>query len=532
MIKIQADCRNMEDHEIFNTIVANRGITTDKFDDFIHPTDDQMLPLDSMRYIDKAYRIVDNGIEDKKKFLVVFDTDTDGVTAGTIMTRYLKDCQAIVDWTINDGKAHGLIGQDISRFTDCDILIIVDSLDTDCSMYKEISKKGIQIIVLDHHAIVSSDYDKYITLVSSQRDYDNPALSGAGVCWKFCKYIDDENLTDYADDYVDLACTGIVADMSDMTSLENRYICDFGFDNIKNPFIKKIVGSFPFNSTAVSFSIATLINAANRVNNNTSAALAMLEDEPKQLQKYIKELKNCKDEQNEIVSDLMVGVSQQAENQKNKKVIVTFINSDANINGLIGNKLLGVYHRPLIVLKSETIDKIPYYVGSIRAVGVKDFRQMCEDAGAIANGHELSAGIKIEQSKFKTFLDTLNNELANCTFETDIQVDAQVDISDITSDLIDHIKVLDRISGQGFKPIRFLVDGVSDYTVSQMSQGKHLIVNSNGINFIKWNWTGSFEDMIENSLMCVPLKFIGTLNSGYIGRNYMSQMIVDEVEID
>ena len=45
-----------------------------------------------------------------------------------------------------------------------------------------------------------------------------------GVVWKFCKYLDECFETDYADELIDLAACGIVADMMDMTIMENRYI--------------------------------------------------------------------------------------------------------------------------------------------------------------------------------------------------------------------------------------------------------------------------------------------------------------------
>ncbi len=114
-------------------------------------------------------------------------------------------------------------------------------------------------LFLDHHAIKREiPYDTYTILISSQRDYDNSQLSGAGVVWKFCKYLDEQFLTDYADELVDLAACGLVGDMMDMTVMENRYIVSKGLEKIYNPAVKKIVGGFEFNSTAIAFSIAQL----------------------------------------------------------------------------------------------------------------------------------------------------------------------------------------------------------------------------------------------------------------------------------
>lgn len=524
----------MEVDEIIETIMQNRGI--EDREHFVNPTEKDLLPLTDLLYIDKAKDIVSSGLDDNKRFKVFFDTDLDGISSGTIMYRVLKHYTNNVECIINQGKAHGLLGQNLQSFMDTDILIIVDSLDKDTTAYKELSDEGIQIIVLDHHSISDKvDYDKYVTLVSSQRNYNNPALSGAGVVWKFCKYLDEYFLEDYADRYADLAACGLIADMSDMSqkSMENRYIVSKGLEQINNPAIKKIVGTFPFNSTAISFSIAPLVNAANRMSKNESAMNAFLADENKEVLKYVKELKKCKEEQNVEVDVLMNDILEQADKQIDKKVISIFIDSEADISGLIGNKLLEKYQRPLLILKYKEIDGKKYIAGSARAIGVKDFRKMCNDTGLCeANGHELAHGVQILEQDYNEFINRLENKLKDVEFEVNTVVDIELNLSDITRDLIDEIKKIDLISGEGFRPVVAKVSDVTEYEIGNMSQGKHLVVKPNAYTqFIKWNFNGSFEDMEDNSMLGEPITFIGTLDSGWLGRTFSLKMICNEFKV-
>ena len=53
---ILADCRGMYEQDIFETVCEQRGITD--VDHFLNPTEDDMLPLDSMINIDKAAKQV------------------------------------------------------------------------------------------------------------------------------------------------------------------------------------------------------------------------------------------------------------------------------------------------------------------------------------------------------------------------------------------------------------------------------------------------------------------------------------------
>ena len=317
--KILNDCRGMYEQDIFDTIIAQRHI--DNPERFFNPTEDDLLPLDSLKNIDKAFLRVEKALQNDENIAILADTDTDGITSGAIITRYLKNFTSNVVTFIDEGKQHGLIGQDLKKFLSFDLLIIVDSLDKNTSQYEKLKQSGVDIIILDHHSINPKiPYDDVSILVSSQRDYNNPQLSGAGVTWKFCKYFDTIYGTTYADELVDLAACGIVADMMDMTVMENRYIVSKGLECIYNLALKKIVGGFEFNSTAISFSVAPIINASNRMNQNDIAMKAFLEDDNKQVLAYIKQLKKCKEDQNNEVSKLLPGIIEQCENQINKKI--------------------------------------------------------------------------------------------------------------------------------------------------------------------------------------------------------------------
>lgn len=521
----------MDENEIFETVLRQRGIVD--IDHFLNPTEDDLLPLNSLNNIDKAYEELRYYIDNDYQIGVLFDTDTDGVTSGTILTRYLweiADCDNIHTF-IDNGKAHGLLNQDLSRFSNIDLLIIVDSLDKNVSQYKKLKEMAKAIIVLDHHAIEPDvPYSDYVTLVSSQDNYENSQLSGAGVVWKFCKYIDEQELTDYADKFVDLAACGIVADMMDMSVMENRYIVSEGLKEIHNPAIKKIIGSFDFNSTAISFSIAPLINASCRMFENEAAMQLFLADDNKEVLKYRRILTKCKEEQNNEVGRLLPGVLEQCENQINNKMIATVIDTKYGIAGLIGNKLLEKYQRPLLVLK----DCATEFSGSMRAVGVDDFRKICNDSGfAEANGHELASGITVNKKVFEMFSSYIEDTLSHIdTNRQEIPVDIRLDVADISRNLIDKIKQIDRVSGENFKPVRAFVSGIEDYEIGNMSDYKHLVVKPNNYLWvIKWNFNGSFDEYEDSAIMNDEVSCVATLDSGFLGRTFVLKAVCDDIWI-
>ena len=525
--KVLNDCRQMYEDEVFEVILKQRGIADPEH--FFNPTEDDLFPLDSLYRIDEAFDRLDKAIKENEKIAILFDTDLDGTASGAIITRYLRNFTNNIETYIDEGKQHGLIGQDIEKFFDADLLIVVDSLDKNEHQYKKLYENKTDVIILDHHAIKESvPYDDYSILVSSQRKYSNPQLSGAGVTWKFCKYMDEQYLTGYADELVDLAACGLVGDMMDMTVMENRYIVSKGLSKIYNPAIKKIVGGFEFNSTAISFSVAPIINASNRIGKNDIAMKAFIEDDNKTLLKYMRELKICRVLQNEEVDRILPEAINLCEEQKDKKMIVVFIDTDYGISGLLGNKLLERYQRPILILK----DCGDTYKGSMRATGVDDFRKICNESGlAKADGHELASGIEIKKELLNEFTIYIEETLPELKDDSTTNIDIQLDISDITRKMVDLIKKFDRISGTNFPPIKVYIDNICDYEIGNMSDYKHLTIKPNDyLLIIKWNYNGSFEKMEDHSLVNDELRVVGTIDSGFLGRRFVLKVVCDEIE--
>lgn len=539
---VKHDCRGMETSEIIDVILEDRGVEDSIA--LLYPTEDCLVPFEKMKNIKRAASIISKNIENDGSFFVHFDTDTDGVSAGAIAVRWLRNHTDRVSYGINQGKEHGIANIDLELLKDVDVLWIVDSIETKMFPYERILKdwEG-QVIITDHH-LVSKSMQKQmertgqITLVSSAVDYPNPALSGSATTWKLCAYMDWIELDDYSDGLVDLASTGLVADMVDVgvESPENRYICYKGFSNQVNPALKKINGSYEFNSQAVSFGIAPLVNASNRMNENEKAVELFLSEEPKEITRLVNDLKSCREYQNLEIADVMPELEAQAESQMDKKVMFFFIETNAEVKGLIGNKLLEKYQRPVIVLSNritvneETgeVEKHELF-GSARAVGVKDFKKYVDDTGIVGSGgHENAFGLWMDAEVLEDFKNVLEDALRDVEFVQETIVDIQINQEQITDDLIRQLKMLNRISGQGWPQISVMVSGIKDYEVGQMSGGRHLklIADEGKLLYIKWNFPGDW-DQFDGTVSA-----IGTLDSGYFGRTYYRQLIMNDFKVD
>lgn len=525
---IKIDGRGLEQDEIIDSLLSSRNI--EDLDSFLHPSDDDMLPLENLHNIDKAARIILDGVSMiDNVFLVYFDTDCDGTTAGSCATRYLEHLGANVFTYINEWKKHGIEDFDTDLLDDVDIVWIVDSIQNSIEPYKKFLDKCVQIVITDHH-LISDELRKEmedlgIVLVSSAVDYENPALSGSAVTWKLCQYMDYMNLDDFSDSLLDLAATGLVADMCSMASPENRAICDKAFKNLNNPGIKKINGGYAFVARNISFGVAPKINAANRTNHNDLAMQIFLSDDENEISEIVNGLNKCREEQNKIIDGIMPILEEQAQSQLNNKCMFFFIPDDveASVSGLIGNKLLEKYNRPLFVLKKYGDE----FSGSMRAIGVSSFKEYCDRTGiGWCSGHENAAGIGIPIAQFDEFREAIFAELADVEFVCETTADIQLDVKQVTEGLIKGLNALNRISGTDFEPITVMIE-TDDYEVSNMSKGKHLkiIDNNTGVIFVKWNYNGSWD-------FSGTFKAIGTLEKAHYGRNDYLQLTIQDFKLD
>ena len=532
-INVKSDCRGVEVNEVVEKILEDRGIEDEHR--FLNPSVDDMLPLTDLKNVDKAWDIICHAINDYKSIALLWDTDVDGLTSGTIMYKYLSNFGAKIHNFVNNGKNHGLDINDLDKYKQYDLLIIVDSLDNTIDNYKKVQENSNikNVIVLDHHAINPDiPYDDYVTLVSSQRDYGNTELSGAGVVWKFCKYVDSIERTNFADDLVDLAGAGILSDMMNVTVPENRYIISEGLKEIKNPTIKKMAGGFSWDSKSVLFSIAPLVNASMRMNKNQVAMNAFITDDNATLLADLRVLKKCKEEQNQEVQDIMADIEEQIKPQLDKKMLVVMIDTEHGIGGLVANVLLDKYKRPILIVK----DVGTHYVGSMRAVGVDDFMAMINESGlGKAMGHELASGVDIPKENLDALIEYMELVLPDVgAYEETIDADVWVNACDIDRYYIDEIQKLNKISGIGFPSIRFYLSGIQGYHVTDMSQGKHLVIElpDTALKLIQWNFKGSWDEFEEDELFDFPLEAVVQLQSGWLGKNFWLQGIIDYIGVE
>ena len=521
---------NLTTSEIYENICKQRGIN--RPDDFYSPSEDWILSPYKLKNMKMAVKVTERHRNDYVG--VFFDTDADGICSGTEVTQELKELGYKVKTFINSGKAHGLLQGDqlkTIKASGIKLLIIPDSLDGTIDGYKELHDAGIDIILLDHHDVRTDYPDDIVTLVTSNVEYDNPDLSGAGVALKYCIALDELYNTHYSDDLYDLAAIGILADVSDVySSMENRAIIYKGLNNLKNPAVKKILGSYEFNAKSVLFSIAPAVNACVRTNATQLARDFFLETENKKLLAMRKEIEGQKALQDQEKERLLESVRQQLDTQKESDFGYAIIKTNLGVSGLIGNTVLDEYNKPIFIFNDTGSD---VFIGSMRSVKYGNFVDIANSTGLIScKGHGEASGVEIYKSNLDEFVKKLTEILKNTPAVDEgviaDQYDLEIDVDYIDRDFSDIMSKINRITGNGFKPVTVKVNNITGYTVGSFKDGKHLTlsVDNTNVMVIDWNTSEDFDEWDLHSMCDDPFSVLCEVEHGYFGRQFTIKLIV------
>lgn len=525
-MKYQLLTKNYNDESpelVLNDLLKDRGIENPG--KWLYPSkEDENSPF-LMNDMRKAIDILHNTIKKPDaNILVVVDSDTDGYTSGAIVYTLLNQiCDGQnIDYVLHPGKEHGIELKDVPE--DVDLLIVPDAGTSQREEHLKLLEKGIKIIIADHHTISDNldygDYQNDIAIINSHIDYPNPALSGAGVALKLVQGYCSTFGLQYPMRLYALAACGIVADVMDMTSLENKYIVDKGIGYMsEHAFLMAMINKAHFNLENPEPSIKDIgwvigpnINSIIRLGTMpqkhtvfkalvnplqlTYSTKKGEEDEEVQIfEEALRLCENAKKRQTTAVNKSIKIVEENVDCSKNNAIVFVDENQELTfeLSGLIANKLLSKYNKPTILLKTFINDKIKEYRGSIRSKpveGMTSFKDALEGISGVSfvAGHDNAAGIGIEYDQLPEFKTHLFAQLDSLDFNSNLYlIDLIADYNKLNLEIA-KIFGRDDIWGHGVDKPQVIINHVpmTNYELMGKEQ-EHLKINCGQYDIVLFN---------------------------------------------
>ena len=478
--------------EIMAKLLISRQIPEEKIDKFLNGNIEDIKDPFEIKDMKKIVNRIKEAIDKKEKICIYGDYDVDGITSITIMYKFLSELGADVDYYLPDRLIEGyglnMTALDIIKNRGCKLVITVDCGITAVSEVEYAKQIGLDMCITDHHECADVLPEAIAIVNPKQKDdmSDFKLHAGVGVAFKCIMAMSKKlNLPeDMYLKYLDIVAIGTISDIVSLTD-ENRIISKFGLQKIKETqnvglkALTNILGFKDIDSTTVSFGIAPRINACGRMGKAGVAVELLLEKDEQKATEIAKELDMLNTKRQEVEKDIFDQAVCMIENQNmKKKSSIVLYNKDWHngVIGIVASRLVNIYSKPVILLTKEQ--------GTIRGSGrcqlgisLYDALTKCKDYLIQFGGHELAAGLSIEEDMIeefsKKFESVVSEELDGKEQEQIIDVDTQITSKNLNVSLIKDIYML-RPYGQSNKLPLFLYKDLKITAIRTLKEDKHL----------------------------------------------------------
>ena len=555
-------------------VLSNRGINPKDIEHFKYPSVNDLVNPEKLEHIKDGVAMLISHIERNDKIFIQVDSDCDGYTSSAILINYLNCLfphyvQTQISYRIHDGKQHGLLTDTIP--SDVKLVIAPDASSNDYEQHKELHDRGIDVLVIDHHE--AEKYSEYACVINNQMcDYPTKSLSGAGVVYKFCSYIDQLLGYDYANDYIDLATVGIIADVMDLRDYEIREIILRGMQGFRNPLLKAMVAKdkfhfegkqlTPFN---IAWYIAPYINAITRSATEQEKLVvfeSMIEylayktipstkrgckgQNETRVEQAVRTCANVKNRQSKAKENASDAVFQtiKDENLLEHKILAIRLDpkyaADKNLTGLIANGLLDLYCRPVLILNKVEEEGKVYWQGSGRGydkANLGSLRDLLESSGLVqyAQGHAMAFGVSIPEENYDALVQYVDEAYKDFDCSPVYSVDLIWDgAKDLSSHAFAEIADEEKIWGKGVEDPLIAIENFRIYgnqlRLFGLDKGKPTlnIQLDDGSSLVKFKSSEEEYELLHSDLGYVIINAVGTCTRSNWG---IPQFMITDYEI-
>ena len=412
--------------------LITRGIAT--FEDarrFFRPRLEELHDPYLMKGMDKAVERVVDAKEKDQKVLVYGDYDVDGTTSTALMTHFLNSIGISASFWIPHRikNGYGLCseGIDIAEQRGATLIIALDCGITAVEEALYAKRKGIDLIICDHHKPGAIIPDALAVLDPKQEDCPYPfdELSGCGVGFKLIQAVLSRlgASHDSAYEYLDLVAISTASDIVPLEG-ENRILMREGIEKLRTTTragLKGLARVAKINLEHVAgsnivFGLGPRINAAGRLEDARFAVELLLSDSESDALKMAQRLDESNTQRRQMDRDVLKEAVVKAERQLgNEDCHCLVVHDEAwhpGIVGIVASRLVDRFYRPAIVLTTVN-GEVKGSARSIFGVNIYKAINACSELLSQFGGHDYAAGLSMEGHNVSTFRSRVNEEVGS-----------------------------------------------------------------------------------------------------------------------
>ncbi|UZH53923.1 single-stranded-DNA-specific exonuclease RecJ [Salinimicrobium tongyeongense] len=435
------------------SLLAQRGIETfEEAKKFFRPSLEDLHDPYLMKDMEAAVKRIELALQKGENIMVFGDYDVDGTTSVALVSSYLKSIYPNIATYIPDRyeEGYGVSYKGIDFAADNDISLII-ALDCGIKAIEKVAYaagKGIDFIICDHHRPGATIPNAVAVLDPKREDCEYPykELCGCGVGFKLLQALNEKRGEPFEllIPYLDLVATAIGADIVPVTG-ENRILAYHGLQVINlapRPGIKAILAQVKkeqLTLTDVVFIVAPRINAAGRMKHGLHAVNLLTEEDPEKAKEFAAEIEaynTSRRDTDKVITEEALAQINELREQDRKTTVVYRENWHKGVIGIVASRLTETYYRPTLVF-TRSGEKLAASARSVSGFDVYDALEGCSEFIEQFGGHKYAAGLTLLSHQYDNFKRKFE-EVVSATIDPrlltpEIQIDAEIDLSDITA---------------------------------------------------------------------------------------------------
>jgi single-stranded-DNA-specific exonuclease len=430
-----------------------------------------------------------HAIETRERICVHGDYDADGICATALALLVLRQLGAEVDWHLPSRfeEGYGVSGETLERLAGegCGLVLTVDCGITAVQEVAEANRRGLDVIVTDHHR-PGGELPECPIVATRPSDYPFPELCGTGVVWKLAQALTGN--AEWLARHLDLVAIATISDVVPLVD-ENRFLALQGLKALartQKPGLRALmrtagVDPAAANEGAVGFRLAPRINAAGRLSHPETALELLLTEDDAVAAELAGKLEDLNRErqavEDRILREAVAKVEDWPEPRRSARGYVLADESwHEGVIGIVASRLVERFHRPVVLIAGTDKE----WKGSGRSVGAFDLHgalDACSGRLARFGGHRAAAGLSIDPAQIEAFAAAFGAHADAALSEDDLvastTVDAVVSGEELTLDLCEELRRLAPF-GLGNPGVTLLLPSSELVDVGTTADGKHL----------------------------------------------------------
>jgi single-stranded-DNA-specific exonuclease len=424
--------------------------------------------------------------EQNESLIIFGDYDVDGVTSTALLVEVLRPLGWKVDFYLPNrmDEGYGLSADGVEnclkKFS-TKLLLAVDCGSTAVETVQKLHKRGVDVIVLDHHQVSSPPPDAValvnpqLSTLNSQPSTAFTELCSVGLAFKLAHALvkrgREIGLPGAAEfdlrPLLDLVALGTIADLVPLTG-ENRILVSAGLQRLNTTqrpglIALKQVAQCPSKLGAyeVGFQLGPRLNAAGRLETAEESLHLLLARDLGGAMPIAQSLDSRNRERQKIergiVEEVIGVVKSKFDPQTDFVIVEGQLLWHIGVVGIVASRVLQQFYRPTIILGGEGGE----WRGSGRSIAGFDLAAALRECGDLLvrhGGHAMAAGLSLQPDKVDALRQRLNELARRALKPEDLQpllrLDAEVGLDEMTLESLGELADL-KPTGQGNPPVQF-----------------------------------------------------------------------------